>query len=223
MASCRHRASERRCSAYRGRIARLCRVRSWTNSLEDHTPTNRGSPTLSFEAEEPSIRGRIVGLISLRFCDSSRNPTRAMGLKPSSPTSIQQMRPRLTWTVWLEPGSRPVSNNEPGWRPCPQKPNFSRPGPRPETAHSIPGEAGRDHHVISECSRLKAPLPSPQACCNRGQRPMEKHAQLPCRSLGYRGDRRRKNSTLGFRERMQRPRRGNETWLMGATEPASQP
>jgi hypothetical protein len=42
---------------------------------------------------------------------------------------------------------------------------------RPETTHSFPGDAGRDHHVISECSCLKAPLPSnrrrrAKACCN---------------------------------------------------------
>src|SRR5271166_6972649 len=45
-------------------------------------------------------------------------------------TCIQKMPPRLTWTVLLELGSRPVINSDrTGWRRCPRKPNFSRPGP----------------------------------------------------------------------------------------------
>src|SRR5271166_274934 len=45
-------------------------------------------------------------------------------------TCIQKMPPRLTWTVSLKLGSTPVINSgRTGWRPCPQKPNFSRPGP----------------------------------------------------------------------------------------------
>ena len=37
------------------------------------------------------------------------------------------------------------------------------PKPRPEATHSVSGEAGRDHHIISECCHLKAPLPSASA------------------------------------------------------------
>src|SRR5271165_5539047 len=67
-------------------------------------------------------------------------------------TCIQKMPPRLTWTVLLELGLRRVINSgRTGWRRCPRKPNFSRRGP-PETTHSFPGDAERDHH---DGSRLK--------------------------------------------------------------------
>jgi len=36
-----------------------------------------------------------------------------------------------------------------------ERPTLGAPKPGPEATHSVPGEAGRDHHIISECSRLK--------------------------------------------------------------------
>src|SRR5271165_2409971 len=45
-----------------------------------------------------------------------------------------------------------------GWRPCQGKPNFSRPDPAKKNTHSIPFEAGRDHHDGNRLKHLGAPL-----------------------------------------------------------------
>ena len=68
-----------------------------------------------------------------------------------------------TWSVSLELGPRPVSNNSrPGWRRCPRKPNFSRHGPaRNHAQHSW-----RRWAKSSRRQPPKEPLPSPSACCN---------------------------------------------------------
>lgn len=120
-------------------------------------PTDRVGTSMRSNGSVSVIRR----LYSLRFCDSLRPLDRHTG-------SRLEVKSRI-FTFCAFKDERKISSEEVGSRPLTSSARHGMGGDacerptlraqtRPEATHSIPVEAGRHHHVISECSQA---LPQP--------------------------------------------------------------